>query len=324
MPATAAPTIRDLPIGGQAVLEGVMMRAPHAWAVAVRLPDTHPTNPGGISVTTEPLRPLHRRHRALRLPIIRGAVALVESMGIGVRALGLSAAAAVADDPGGTDDPHGGAPGRLAWALTVAAGLAFAVSLFFLLPATITKLTLGDRLEHGVSFVAAEKLIRLTIFLGYLTLISRFSHLQRLFQYHAAEHQTIACLEAGEPLTPHHAAHYSRLHPRCGTSFMFLVMIVSFLVFAPLGNLPLGWLLLSRIAGVPLVAGLTFELIKWIGRHRDQRFARALRWPGMQLQRLTTRPCDAPQLEVAIAALVAATAHGELASDADLPFDLAA
>ncbi|MEH3053726.1 MAG: DUF1385 domain-containing protein [Patulibacter minatonensis] len=284
---TAATPSRDLPVGGQAVLEGVMMRGTGTWSVAVRLAPDHPTDPGGIDVTTEPFQTVLARHRWLRLPILRGAVGLVESMGVGVRALGISANASSA--AAGDDAPQ---LKGVSWALTVAAGLGLAVALFFLLPATLTKLTVGSEIENGLLFVAVEKAVRLTIFFTYLVLVSRLPHLQRVFRYHSAEHQSIACLEAGLPLTPENAARFPRLHPRCGTSFMFLVMLVSFVVFAPLGNLPLGWLLLSRIVGIPLVAGLAFEAIKWMGRRRDLRLARALTWPGMQLQRLTTRPCE--------------------------------
>lgn len=301
-----APAPRDLPVGGQAVLEGVMMRGTGTWSVAVRLPATHPTNPGGIAVEVASFQSVLARRRLLRLPVVRGAVALVESMGIGVRALGMSANAAAPDQDA---KPLTG----LAWAATVAAGLGFAVALFFLLPATITKLAFGG-VEQGALFVAIEKGIRLTIFLTYLAAVSQLPHLKRVFQYHSAEHQSIACLEAGLPLTPENAARFPRLHPRCGTSFMFLVMVVSYAVFAPLGNLPLGWLLLSRVLGIPLVAGLAFELIKWMGRRRDLAVARALTWPGMQLQRLTTRPCEPAQLEVAIAALQAVTARDDLAA----------
>jgi uncharacterized protein YqhQ len=132
--------------------------------------------------------------------------------------------------------------------------------------------------------------------------------LQRVFQYHGAEHKTISCYEADEPLTPENAQRYSRFHPRCGTSFLLLVMIVAIVVFAPLGKLDWPWLFVSRVAGIPLVAGIAFELIKWFGRNRTKRWARALMWPGMQLQRLTTREPDLSQLAVAIAALEAVLA----------------
>lgn len=314
-PPAATQPIRDLPVGGQAVLEGVMMRGPSLWSVAVRLPSTHPDDPGGIAVATEPVRSVLPRHRLLRLPIVRGAVSLVESMAIGVRSLGYSANLAA---PGEAPPLTG-----IRWAGTVAAGLALAAGLFFLLPATITKLAFDAQLQNGTAFVATEKLLRLTIFISYLVAVAQLPHLQRVFQYHAAEHQTIACLEAGQPLTPTNAAAFPRLHPRCGTSFMFLVMVVSFAVFAPLGNLPLGWLLLSRLLGIPLIAGIAFELIKWTGRHRSLWLARVVTWPGMQLQRLTTRPCTSEQLAVAIAALSAVLAEDDL-SAADATLDLAA
>ncbi len=279
-----------------------MMRGASNWAVAVRLPDTHPTDPSGIAVVHEPFQSVLARHAILRRPVIRGAVALFESLGVGIRSLGI---AANAQTPGGDAKPLTG----LKWALTVAAGLGLAVGLFFLLPATLVKVLVGQSLPGSVEFVAVEKLTRLTIFISYVWLVSRMPHLQRVFAYHGAEHQTIACLEADQPLTPDNAARFSRLHPRCGTSFMLIVMVVSFVVFVPLGNLPLGWLLLSRLLGIPLVAGLSFELIKWMGRRRDLRLARMLTWPGMQLQRLTTRDPTREQLEVAIAALGAVLAH---------------
>lgn len=298
--ATDAP--RDLPIGGQAVLEGVMMRGVANWAVAVRLPQTHPTDPGGIAITHEPFQSVLARHRVLRVPIIRGAVALVESMGVGVRTLGISANAQA---PEGEQKPLTGA----AWILTIIAGLSLAVGLFFLLPAFLVKVIGGSNVDNGLTFVVVEKVVRLSIFVAYLWLVSRMAHLQRVFEYHGAEHQSIACFEAGQPLTPANAARFSRLHPRCGTSFMLIVMIVSIVVFAPLGSLPLGWLLLSRILGIPLVAGLAFEAIKWMGRNRQLRVARVLMWPGMQLQRMTTREPSLEQLAVAIAALEAVLAH---------------
>lgn len=286
-------TARDAPVGGQAVMEGVMMRGVRTWAVAVRRPD------GDIAVRSSAFSSVLQRHRALRLPVVRGAVALVESMGTGLRALRLSAELSGHAPEGETAEVT-----RSQWAVAVAGGLGLAIGLFFLLPALLTSLA-GDRLDDGLAFVLVEKLVRLTIFLAYLTAVSRLGHLQRLFAYHGAEHQTIAAYESGGPLTPDVAARQSRLHPRCGTSFLLLVMVVAVVVFAPLGKLPLGWLLLSRVLGIPLVAGLSFEAIKWMGRHRGSRAARALMWPGLQLQRLTTRPPDAEQLAVAIAALEA-------------------
>ncbi len=150
--------------------------------------------------------------------------------------------------------------------------------------------------------------MRTTIFLGYLTLLSRLRDLRRVFEYHGAEHKTISCYEAGRELTPANAQRFSRLHPRCGTSFLLIVMIVAIFVFAPIGLPAWYWLVATRILGVPLIAGLSFELIKFAGRNRSRRWVRAVMAPGMQLQLLTTREPDAAQLEVAIAALQAVLA----------------
>jgi uncharacterized protein YqhQ len=304
---------KDAPIGGQAVLEGVMMRGVSTWAVAVRKPtaeqlENEERDPaegarGEIEVVSEPLVSWTKRHRLLRLPIVRGVVALAESLKIGFRALGISANAQVPpDDEGEKKDIGGGA-----WAGTVAFAVLFAVGLFFLLPAGLTNL-FRDDIPNGFVFVVIEKLVRITIFLGYLWLISRMKDLQRVFEYHGAEHKTISCYEAGQPLTPENASGFSRFHPRCGTSFLLLVMVVAIVVFAPLGKLDWQWLFVSRVVGIPLVAGLAFEVIKWFGRNRTKLWARALMWPGMQLQRLTTREPDLSQLAVAIAALQAVLA----------------
>jgi uncharacterized protein YqhQ len=304
---------KDAPIGGQAVLEGVMMRGISTWAVAVRKPSAEQLAAGGadskegaageIEVVSEPLVSWTKRHRLLRLPLVRGVVALAESLKIGFRALGISANAQVPPDEHGEEKDLGGG----AWIGTVIFALVFAVGLFFLLPAGLTNL-FRDSIPNSVVFVLIEKLVRISIFLIYLWLISRMPDLQRVFQYHGAEHKTISCYEADEPLTPENAQRYSRFHPRCGTSFLLLVMIVAIVVFAPLGKLDWPWLFVSRVAGIPLVAGLAFELIKWFGRNRTKRWARALMWPGMQLQRLTTREPDLSQLAVAIAALEAVLA----------------
>jgi uncharacterized protein YqhQ len=304
---------KDAPIGGQAVLEGVMMRGISTWAVAVRKPtaeqlaaekrDASEGAKGEIEVISEPLVSVVKRHRLLRLPVVRGVAALGESLSIGFKALGISANAQVPPDEAGEDKEIGGG----AWAGTVAFAVLFAVGLFFLLPAGLTNI-FRDEISSGLLFVVIEKLVRIAIFLGYLWLISRMKDLQRVFEYHGAEHKTISCYEAGLELKPENAQQFSRLHPRCGTSFLLLVMIVAIVVFAPLGKLALPWLLVSRVVGIPLVAGLAFELIKWFGRNRTKRWARVLMWPGMQLQRLTTREPDLPQLAVAIAALEAVLA----------------
>jgi uncharacterized protein YqhQ len=295
---------RDAPVGGQAVLEGVMMRGVSTWAVAVRkpLPDQvadHGLEPdeaplGDIEVRAFPLVSVLKRHRVLRWPIIRGVVALGESLGIGFKALGISANAQL---PAGEDDIDKGT-----WAGTVVFAVALAVGLFFLLPAGLTNL-IKDDLPNSLVFVIVEKIVRISIFLGYLWLISRMKDLQRVFEYHGAEHKTISCYEAGLELTPENAQQFSRLHPRCGTSFLLIVMIVAIVVFAPLGTPAWYWLFLSRVVGIPVVAGLAFEVIKLFGKYRRHRWAQILMWPGMQLQRLTTRQPDLTQLAVAIAAM---------------------
>jgi uncharacterized protein YqhQ len=304
---------KDAPIGGQAVLEGVMMRGISTWSVAVRKPSADQLAAGGpdskegaggeIEVVSEPLVSWTKRPRLLRLPLVRGVVALAESLKIGFRALGISANAQVPPDEHGEEKDLGSG----AWIGTVVFALLFAVGLFFLLPAGLTNL-FRDSIPNSVVFVLIEKLVRISIFLIYLWLISRMSDLQRVFQYHGAEHKTISCYEAGLDLTPENAQRFSRLHPRCGTSFLLIVMIVSVFVFAPFGKLDWHWLLISRVVGIPLVAGLAFEAIKWFGRNRTKRWARWLMWPGLQLQRLTTREPELAQLAVAITALEAVLA----------------
>ena len=295
---------KDAPVGGQAVLEGVMMRGVSTWAVAVRkpLPDDAPREQteGEIEVTTSPLTSVLKRHRVLRLPVIRGVVALGESLAIGFRALMISANAQLPEDEQEEIT-------RAAWIGTFALGIGLAIGLFFLLPALVTDVS-GVGSDNGPLFVFVEKLIRLTIFIGYLWLISRLPDLKRLFQYHGAEHKTISCYEAGLALTPENAQRFSRFHPRCGTSFLLIVMIVSFFVLVPIGTPEWYILYPTRILAVPLVAGLAFELIKWFGKNRRKRWAQILMWPGIQLQRLTTREPDFSQLAVAIAAMEAVLA----------------
>jgi uncharacterized protein YqhQ len=296
---------RDAPVGGQAVMEGVMMRGVSTWAVGVRKPD------GEIDVQSFPLVSWTKRHRAFRLPVIRGVVALVESLNIGFKALGMSANAQLDEE----EEPISGAM----WFGTVLVALLFAVGLFFVVPVGLTSL-FKDQLGSAFLFWLVEGLVRTAIFLGYIVLLARLRDLRRVFEFHGAEHKTISCFEAGLPLTPENAQRFSRLHPRCGTSFLLIVMIVAIFVFAPIG-LPAWYLLLaSRILGVPLIAGLSFEVIKWAGRNRRKPWVQKLMWPGMQLQKLTTREPDHEQLAVAIAAMeaVLAVEDPRAASDEDL------
>jgi uncharacterized protein YqhQ len=317
---------RDAPVGGQAVLEGVMMRGVSNWAVAVRKPTAEQLSEGErspeeaalgeIEVSTFPLTSALKRHRLLRLPIVRGVVALGGSLRIGFRALEVSANAQL--PPEEDQDEKQEIP-RGVWAGTVVVALALAIVLFFLIPVGLTSL-IKHQLGSSVLFWLVEGLIRTTIFLGYMLLLSRLRDLRRVFEYHGAEHKTISCFEAGLPLTPANAQRFSRLHPRCGTSFLLLVMIVAIFVFAPIGLPAWYWLVATRILGVPLIAGISFELIKFAGRNRSRRWVQVLMWPGLKLQLLTTREPDLAELEVSIAALEAVLAlekPGEL-SAADL------
>ena len=305
--------VRDAPLGGQAVLEGVMMRGVRNWAVAVRKPSAEQLASGQrspeeaalgeIAVSVFPLDSAMRRHRVLRLPIIRGVVALGGSLAIGFRALEVSANAQLPPEEGAEDAEDQEIP-KAVWAGTVVLALALAVVLFFLIPVGLTSL-IKDQLHSSFLFWLIEGLVRTGIFLGYMLLLSRLKDLRRVFEYHGAEHKTISCYEAGLPLTPENAQRFSRLHPRCGTSFLLVVMIVAIFVFAPIGLPAWYWLVATRILGVPLIAGISFELIKFAGKNRSRRWVRAVMWPGLKLQLLTTREPDLDELAVAIASLQA-------------------
>ncbi len=288
---------KDAPIGGQAVLEGVMMRGVSTWAVAVRTPE------GQVEVTSEPLVSWAKRHRVLRWPVIRGVVALGESLKIGFKALAISANAQLEEDEQGEKEEIGG----WMWGLTIALSLALAVGLFFVIPVGATSL-IKDELGSAFLFWLVEGVLRTAIFIGYILVISKLPDLRRVFEYHGAEHKTISCFEAGDELKPENAKRYSRLHPRCGTSFLLIVMVLAIFVFAPIGLPAWYWLLASRILGIPLIAGLSYEVIKWAGKNRNKRWVRALMWPGLMLQNLTTREPDLDQLAVSIAALEAVLA----------------
>jgi uncharacterized protein YqhQ len=315
------------------VLEGVMMRGVSTWAVAVRRPafeepateghgsveghgpvdGTAPVDDadgtrvdapdaadpvlGPISVKSFPLVAWTSRRRVYRWPVIRGIVALGESLAIGMRALGISANEQLPPDQ--QEQITGGV-----WAGTIVVAVAFAIGLFFVVPVGLTSLIKGQ-LGSSVLFWLVEGVVRTAIFLGYLLLLSRLRDLRRVLEYHGAEHKVISCFEAGDELVPERAKQYSRLHPRCGTSFLLIVMIMAIFVFAPIG-LPSWWILvITRIVGVPLIAGLSFEVIKWAGRNRQRRWVQMVMAPGMQLQKLTTREPDLHQLAVSVAALKA-------------------
>ncbi|HEY1457516.1 MAG TPA: DUF1385 domain-containing protein [Solirubrobacteraceae bacterium] len=306
---------RDAPVGGQAVLEGVMMRGVANWAVAVRKPapdqpqdaEEHSPQLGEIEVQAFPLTSVLARHRWARVPLLRGVIALGGSLAIGFKALGISANAQLPAGEGESEplEISGGL-----WVGTIVVALVFSVGLFFLLPLGLTSLV-KHQLGSSFLFWLVEGVIRTFIFLGYLVVLSRVRDLRRVFEYHGAEHKTISCFEAGLELTPANAQRFSRLHPRCGTSFLLVVMIVSIFVFGAVGLPAWYWLVATRILGVPVIAGISFEIIKFAGRNRSRRWVRAVMWPGLQLQLLTTREPDYDQLAVAIAALDAVLALEE-------------
>jgi uncharacterized protein YqhQ len=309
VPLTAT---RDAPLGGQAVLEGVMMRGVTNWAVAFRKPGPDEDTLGDIGIETFELKPLTRRNRLYRLPLIRGVVALGGSLKIGMQALGISANAQLVEPGADSGASADGAPADAptdarelsggVWAGTVIVAMIFAIGLFFVVPVGLTSL-IKHQLGSSLLFWLVEGVIRTAIFLGYLALLARMRDLRRVFEYHGAEHKVISCYEAEDSLTPERAKLYSRLHPRCGTSFLLIVMIMAIFVFAPIG-LPAWWILvLTRILGVPVIAGLSFEVIKWAGKNRSRRWVQWVMYPGLQLQKLTTREPDLDQLAVAIAAL---------------------
>src|SRR5437763_618607 len=281
-------------VGGQAVLEGVMMRGPGNWAVAVRTPS------GDIAQVSRAIDSQMARHRALRLPVVRGIMALGESLAIGFRALAISAnyAAQEEGEAGKEEVETELSRGALIFAFAVAIG--FAVMLFKVTPGLITELL---PIRSTGWFVIVEGLIRVSIFIAYLSLISLLPDLRRVFQYHAAEHKAINAYEAGEPLEPEVVQRYSLIHPRCGTAFLLWVMVIAVFVFAFFGRPPWYWLVATRILLLPVIAGIAYELIRFAGKHQDNRILMSLLAPGMWLQRLTTREPSLDQIEVSIRAL---------------------
>jgi uncharacterized protein YqhQ len=279
-------------VGGQAVLEGVMMRGPSNWAVAVRKPD------GEIAHVNQPIESPMVRHPVWRLPVIRGVVALGESLAIGFRALAISANYAAAQEgEEGEEVATELTRGQLFFAFAVAIG--FAILLFKVSPALITDWIGID----ATWFVIVEGLIRVGIFVAYLFLISLFPDLRRVFEYHAAEHKAINAYEAGDELEPETVQRHSLIHPRCGTAFLLWVMVIAIFVFAFFGRPHWYWLIGTRILLLPVIAGLAYELIRFAGKHQDNRVLMTLLAPGLWLQRLTTRQPSLDQIEVSIRAL---------------------
>ena len=284
--------------GGQAVLEGVMMRGPAVWSVAVRTPDGEI-----VAVTTAVSSPM-QRNRLWRLPVVRGVVALGESLAIGFRALAISANYAMQEEK--EEGAEGEAAevsteiskGQIIFSFVLAIG--FALMLFKVGPALLTSWL---PIDGTYSFVVVEGLIRVSVFILYIVLIGLLPDLKSVFQYHAAEHKAINALEAGSELTPEKVQKFSLIHPRCGTAFLLWVMVIGIFVFAFVGRPVWYWLIISRILLLPVIAGLAYELIRYAGKHQDNRVLMAALAPGLWLQRLTTRQPDLEQIEVSIRAL---------------------
>lgn len=283
----------DVKIGGQAVIEGVMMKNKEKYAIAVRKPDKE------IEVKTEIYRPAADKGFFFRLPIIRGVFNFVESLVIGVKTLTYSAS--FYDEEETKKDDEKKKNDSVMIFFTVALSIVLAVGLFMLLPAFLASL-LDDYIKSHILLGLIEGVIRLFIFLLYVFLISRMEDIKRTFMYHGAEHKSINCLEAGKELTVENVMESSRFHKRCGTSFLFIVMIVSILVFMCIDSKTIWLRLLLRVLLVPVIAGISYEFIRYAGSHENV-CANALSKPGLWVQRLTTLEPTPDMTEVAIKAV---------------------
>jgi len=302
----------DLVIGGQAVIEGVMMRSPKFITIALRRAD------GGILVRKDPYIALTRRKRWLDIPILRGAIVLVESLYLGIKGLTFSADQAmeqkVTEATSQADheiESKGKAFGALWLILMVVLGLGLGMGLFFYLPLIITDF-LG--VKGGVLFNLVDGMVRIGIFLTYIWAIGLWKETRRIFEYHGAEHKSIATFEVGEELTINNAKKHTTVHARCGTSFLVVVMLVSIGVFIFLGKPTTIAERLIRFLFIPLIAGISYEIIKLSSRSGN-RFVQLLVKPGLWLQKITTREPNNDQLEVAIVALEEAVKKSEAQSE---------
>ena len=282
--------MKEFNYGGQAVIEGVMMRGSKGMAVAVRNPE------GDIVVHTEPLKAGIYTKAWGKWPIIRGLTMLWDSLGLGMRTLIYSADVSLGEEEVDFSGP-------VVWA-TVLISLAFGIGLFFLLPSALAKLMDTFVTSNLVSSLI-EGLIRIALFIGYIAIIGQWKDIQRVFAYHGAEHKTINAYEEGTELEPDQVEQYSTRHTRCGTSFLLIVLVLSILIFAPFRFPEWHWRLLSRLVLIPMVAGVAYEFIKFAARHESNRIMRWLIAPGLALQGFTTREPDQSMLEVSIAALKA-------------------
>lgn len=286
-------------VGGQAVIEGVMMRGKTHVAVAVRQPD------GEISVDVRPVNSISDRYPILKKPFLRGVVSLVESLVMGMKALAYSAQVS-GDEDEKLDSKE--------MALTIAVSAGLAILLFIVIPTWSMRFLTGITQDH-MALNLAEGVLRMAIFLAYIAAISSMNDIQRVFQYHGAEHKTIYTYEAGLPLKVENVRPFSTLHPRCGTNFLMIVMLISMFIFTFLGWPSLLERIASRIILMPVIAGISYELIRYAGAHTDNPLVRIAITPGLLLQKLTTRQPDDSQIEVAIASLKAVVPPEDLAQE---------
>ncbi|MEG0619718.1 MAG: DUF1385 domain-containing protein [Raoultibacter sp.] len=328
-------------VGGQALIEGIMMRGKYNWAVAVREPS------GSIYLEEHDLSSGRKKNGWMYWPLIRGCRALVESLILGYKALEIAALHAFADEAEEEEpqvaSPHDGAPhadasqvdapqtaapkesfmdkevefGKKEMAISMVLGLVLGVGLFIVAPALITNLIVGEYDGNTVLWNIVDGLLRVVVFVFYIWLIGRMKDIKRMFGYHGAEHKTIHCYEHGLPLTPENARSFPRLHVRCGTAFLIMVMVIAIFIYTitPLNALIAAWgvpdgapklllVILVRIALMPLIAGISYEItVRWAGSHPENPLVKMVLWPGMQMQYLTTNEPDDGQIECAIAAM---------------------
>ncbi len=279
-------------VGGQAVMEGVMMRSPNFWGMAVRNPE------GEMEIQADRFQSVTRRSKVFRLPIVRGFLSLGETLWLGMKLLTASTNIALGEDEDLSTKEI---------VITFVFAMLLGLGLFLIAPVLATKgigALLGSAIENPIVFNLVEGVIRIAIFIAYILVITALSKdIKRFFGYHGAEHKAIKVYEAGDELVPDNARRFDTMHVRCGTSFILYVLVLSILVFSLLGVT--GWFLMvvSRIVVIPLVAGIAFEFIMWSARNQDSALVRGLVWPGLQLQKLTTREPDDRMVEIAMASL---------------------
>jgi uncharacterized protein YqhQ len=293
-------------VGGQAVIEGVMMRGSKGLATAVRLPN------GSIEVKKESSESLTKKYKFLGLPIIRGFISLIESLIIGIKSLEYSASF-FEDDEEETeskfdkwfDKVFKDKGNNVLMGISLVLSIVFSILLFFILPTALTSLVKKTITSNVLILNIIEGIIRVIIFIGYIFFVGKLEDIKRVYQYHGAEHKTIFCYESGIDLTPENAKKFGRLHPRCGTNFLFLVMVISIIIFSFTGWQSIGQRVISRVLLLPVVSGVTYEVIKWLGKS-NSKISKIIAWPGLLLQKITTQEPDESMLEVAITSLKAA------------------